>query len=344
VRCPTFEELPSPPAGKTGWPWTAADPPLRDAKTDGSPWPRVSVVTPSLNQGRFLEETIRSVLLQGYPDLEYILIDGGSTDETLAIIHKYEQWLAYWVSEPDRGQAHAINKGWARSTGDILAYINADDVYLPGAITRAAAAFSVEPGAGMVYGTAIIVNEAGEELNAWTASPFDLRKMLTVGSTVPQSSVFFSSDALKDVGYLNDEWQLIMDYDLCTRIGLQYPTVCITETLSKFRNHPLSKTRLRFELMADELVQFVRALKPNDMSARAWKKLQRATISRVHYELALAYLRDGERAEPQAFTELLRSAFLYPWFVLKQPLLTAHIVRRAAAEGLRATARRSRRS
>jgi glycosyltransferase involved in cell wall biosynthesis len=98
---------------------------------DGSPWPRISIVTPSFNQGQFLEETIRSVLLQGYPDIEYIIIDGGSTDNSVEIIKKYEPWLAYWVSEPDRGQSHAINKGFERSTGEIMAWLNSDDMFLP---------------------------------------------------------------------------------------------------------------------------------------------------------------------------------------------------------------------
>jgi glycosyltransferase involved in cell wall biosynthesis len=142
MRCPTLAELPSPPPEKTGWPWTVETPPLPPARPDGSAWPRVSIVTPSYNQGQFIEETIRSVLLQGYPDLEYMIIDGRSTDQSVEIIKKYEPWLTYWVSEKDRGQAHAINKGFARASGEIGGYINSDDFYLPGALSSAAVSFT----------------------------------------------------------------------------------------------------------------------------------------------------------------------------------------------------------
>jgi glycosyltransferase involved in cell wall biosynthesis len=130
MRCPKLAELPPPPAGKTGWPWTVETPQLVDAMPDGGPWPRISVVTPSYNQGEFIEETIRSVLLQGYPDLEYIVMDGGSSDETLSILKKYDPWFAHLQSNKDRGQAHAINKGFALATGTIGAYLNSDDFYL----------------------------------------------------------------------------------------------------------------------------------------------------------------------------------------------------------------------
>ena len=114
MRCPSLRELPTPPPGKTGWPWTEESAQLPEQMPDGSVWPRISIVTPSFNQAAFVEETIRSVLLQGYPSLEYFIIDGASSDSSVELIKKYERWLTGWVSERDRGQSHAINKGFAR--------------------------------------------------------------------------------------------------------------------------------------------------------------------------------------------------------------------------------------
>ena len=117
--------------GKTDWPWVAQNERLSSRRPDGSLWPRISIVTPSFNQDKFIEETIRSVLLQGYPNLEYIIIDGASTDESVQIVKRYEPWLAYWASEKDEGQTDAIDKGFRRVTGEIMAYLNSDDVYMP---------------------------------------------------------------------------------------------------------------------------------------------------------------------------------------------------------------------
>src|SRR5262245_4883167 len=144
MRCPTLFDLPPPPAGKTGWPWTVETPPLPAQRPHDTPWPRISIVTPSYNQCEFIEETLRSVLLQGYPDLEYIVIDGGSTDGAVDIIRKYAPWLTHWVSEPDRGQAHAINKGFDFASGLVLNWLNSDDVFAPEALGHVGELFATE--------------------------------------------------------------------------------------------------------------------------------------------------------------------------------------------------------
>jgi glycosyltransferase involved in cell wall biosynthesis len=131
MRCPSLFELPPASAGYTGWPWTAEGARVPDRMEDGTPWPLISIVTPSYNQGEFLEATIRSILLQGYPDLEYIVMDGGSTDGSLAIIRKYEPWLTHWESGGDGGQYAAVQKGFNCSHGEIMAWLNSDDMYFP---------------------------------------------------------------------------------------------------------------------------------------------------------------------------------------------------------------------
>jgi glycosyltransferase involved in cell wall biosynthesis len=160
MRCPGLRDLPEPSATRTGWPWTETSPNIEGA---GGEWPRITVVTPSFNQGAYIEETLRSVLLQGYPNLEYIVIDGGSTDGSVETIRRYARWLDYWVSEPDRGQAHALNKGFARASGDVLGWLNSDDVYLPGALKQVGATGVAFPGTILAGDVINFFEESGRE-------------------------------------------------------------------------------------------------------------------------------------------------------------------------------------
>ena len=142
IKTVTLDDLPAPPPGKTGWIWTEQSNPLPPKMPDGTEWPRISIVTPSYNQGHYIEETIRSILLQGYPNLEYIIIDGGSTDRSVEIIQKYASFLTYWVSEPDNGQTQAIDKGLAYCTGEIFNWVNSDDFLSRNALATIASAFT----------------------------------------------------------------------------------------------------------------------------------------------------------------------------------------------------------
>ena len=235
--------LPDPVPGKTGWPWTDAPEPIPDMLPDGSPWPKISVVTPSYNQGQFIEETIRSVLLQGYPNLEFIIIDGGSTDNTLEIIKKYEPWLAYWVSESDRGQSNAINKGINKASGKILFWLNSDDLCLLGAFHRIAGVFVAHPELRLVCGQARIIDSNSKiigELHSGFTNWVDLAT--NPHNSVRQISTFFARDIFDELGFLNETLHVAMDTELLVRLTKKYAPFVIDVYLAAYRQHPEAKT------------------------------------------------------------------------------------------------------
>ena len=229
--------------GKTGWPWTITEHPNDKLSPKRIEWPRISVVTPSFNQGQYIEETIRSVLLQGYPNLEYIIMDGGSTDNTVEIIKKYQPWINCWVSEKDRGQSHAINKGFEKATGHILAWLNSDDLYAPNVLNMVAVKFNV-PNMNWLAGQAY----AGGEWNSHGTPQLKAPSMLEIkkGRTFFQPSCFFTRNILDQVGPLDESLHYVMDYDLWIRFLKisKYPLI-INQPLSLAREHAAMKTQPR---------------------------------------------------------------------------------------------------
>jgi glycosyltransferase involved in cell wall biosynthesis len=206
----------------------------------GSSGPLVSIVTPTLNMGRFLEETIRSVLEQDYPRIEYVVIDGGSTDDTLQILRRYEGRLRY-VSDPDNGQADAVNRGFSLTTGALFAFLNADDTYLPGAVSAAVAAFADHPEAGMVYGDAWHVDEAGGQIAPYPVEHFDARA-LARRCFVCQPASFLRRETFAKAGMLDANLRFAMDYDLWIRVSRRDHMVKIDRYLATSRIHGGAKT------------------------------------------------------------------------------------------------------
>ena len=261
MRCPTLAELPPPPSGKTGWPWTEESPHLSDRIPDGSEWPKISIVTPNYNYGQFIEETIRSVLLQGYPNLEYIIIDGGSNDKSVEIIKKYEQYLTYWVSEPDRGQSHAINKGWQKSTGNYFAWMNSDDCYLLNALRDTAKIF-LEYNCDFTYSPSYCGSSLEEKhiVEGHGLRDFKLKNLLRffydVEYIIPSQSVFISNFLLTKVGLLNENLDYCMDLDLFVRIALENPLVYRNpKPICFYRTHNMAKTSLGGQSMFKEAIE-----------------------------------------------------------------------------------------
>ncbi|MBO0934787.1 glycosyltransferase family 2 protein [Fibrella aquatilis] len=186
----------------------------------GTDWPKLTVVTPSYNQAAFLERTILSVLNQHYPNLEYIIIDGGSTDGSLDIIKQYEAYLSYWVSEPDRGQTDAINKGFRRATGDYVAYQNSDDVFAPNALHTVAQAWRSNPRADVFFGNMYIINEQDQVLEEMRVPSFSAGCQVYEGMQVFNQALFIRRTLLAETGWLDESLRFVMDYEVVTRLGI----------------------------------------------------------------------------------------------------------------------------
>ena len=203
--------------------------------------PRVSIVTPSFNQAPFLERTIRSVLEQDYPDVEYLVLDGGSTDGSLDLIRTYADRLSYWSSGPDGGQSSAINDGWQRATGQVLAWLNSDDFYLPGAVSAAIAALQEHPASPFAYGTCEFVDPTGRAF-ARVGSAFDRRALRRGHQMAPQPATFFRRAAIERVGPLDESLHYSMDYELFWRLAEIGDPVFIDRPLAGFTVHTDAKT------------------------------------------------------------------------------------------------------
>jgi len=205
--------------------------------------PLVSIVTPSYQQAAYLEQTLQSVLTQDYSAMEYFVMDGGSTDGSLEIIQRYAPRLAGWVCEKDRGQTDALNKGFARATGQILAWLNSDDTYEPGAVSAAVAALTSRPDAAAIYGEANFIDENGRTIGCFPAAQTDLPRLRRGYVHVPQQATFFRGDLWRAIGPLDPSFYFAMDYDLWVRLAGRGPLVYLPgQVWANFRLHSGAKT------------------------------------------------------------------------------------------------------
>lgn len=225
-------------------------------------YPKISVVTPSFNQAAFLEETIRSVTSQGYPNLEYIVMDGGSTDGSVEIIRKHQEHIAFWRSERDAGQADALRQGFQRSTGGVLAYLNSDDTLEPGTIRMVGEYMTAHPDIDLVYGDMNLIDARGKYL--YTAHPLlDLRILVYENPFVPQQAMFWRKDLYHRVGGVNPDLRFAMDYELAMKFLLGKARVAkIHKVLANFRVHPAAKSSTIREVMHTEREEILSRLYP----------------------------------------------------------------------------------
>ncbi len=232
-----------PREGKFGWPWTEEKTLIPPAMFDGFTWPKISIVTPSYNQGEFIEETIRSVLLQNYPNLEYIIIDGGSTDNSVEIIKKYEKFLTFWISEKDKGQADAVNKGWNKCSGAVLSWLNADDLLLPGALFTIMEKAVAHPNFHLIYGQCEWFDEDGNI--GIVGADYSFEKIIhKMGMwDIPQPAAFVSRGGLDKSGMLDVRLRQSLDKDLWMRLAATGNIYFLPVLVAKFRIHPNQLTQ-----------------------------------------------------------------------------------------------------
>lgn len=217
-------------------------------------WPKISVVTPSFNQGPFIEQTLQSVLGQHYPNLEYIVIDGGSSDGAKEIIERYSPQLSYWISEPDQGQTQALVKGFTRATGDILCWLNSDDLFEPDTLRQVAEYFVQHPGVQVVYGDALWMDRTGKILAPKKEHDFNRFVWFFDHNYIPQPSLFWRRELFLQVGGMDASYELAMDTALIAKFLTVTTPQHVTRIWSRIRRYPEQRNqRLRAQSDRDDM-------------------------------------------------------------------------------------------
>lgn len=272
---------------------------------------KLSIITPSFNQGRFLEETILSVLNQGYEPLEYIIIDGGSTDDSVEVIRRYEDRLAYWVSEKDRGQPHAINKGLAKATGDICAFLNSDDVYLPGTFNAVMNYFEHHPESEWICGDTIMFGTGHETMIVNAKVPLSAAHCLSWAYTAPQPGHFWRTPIIRE-GF-QERWNYDFDHDMYVRLLLKgHKCEHLALPMAAYRLHDVSKTIAEGDRLIEEFDQIAEFYEPQLTGAdQRWCRATRF--------LRLSYAASEAGRKSEAANWLMRALATHPEGLLNRP-------------------------
>lgn len=273
--------------------------------------PALSIITPSYNQAAYLEQAIRSVLAQEYTNLEYIIVDGASTDNSPEIIRRYAGHLAWWCSESDNGQAEAINKGFRRASGEIVAWLNSDDLYLPGAFQKAVEALEGDPELGLVFGDAITIDADGRPLNHLRFGDWGLAELSSF-RIICQPAVFMRRAILEKAGYLDPSYHYMLDHHLWLRIARLAPLRHIPHIMAAARHHPAAKNVSQAAGFGRETLRLLEWM--HTQPDRAWR-VNRRTLGGA-YRLNARYLLDGGQYSA-ALREYGRALLLRPGYTLQ---------------------------
>lgn len=269
----------------------------------------VSIITPSFNQAAYLEQTMQSVLEQDYPRIEYLVVDGASTDNSVDIIRKYESKLAWWVSEKDKGQADAINKGFARATGEIIAWLNSDDYYLAGTVSAAVKIFAERPEVALVYGNMLAVDEHGKTFNTLNYKQLTLEDLLCF-QIIGQPAVFMRRSALQTAGGLDPTFHFLLDHHLWIRLAQQGKILHVDQTWSVARYHAEAKNIAKAAEFGREAFRILENAAQDENLAPILAKVNsraRASANRVDAR----YLLDGGKPA-SALSAWMRALFIHP--------------------------------
>ena len=269
----------------------------------------VSIITPSYNQAAYLEQTLLSVLNQDHAPIEYIVVDGASKDASVEIIKKYSDRLAYWVSEKDGGQAEAINKGFARATGEIIAWLNSDDYYLPGAVSAAVKMFEANPEMVLVYGNMLAVDEHGKTFNTLTYKQLTLEDLLCF-QIIGQPAVFMRRSALQKTDGLDSTFHFLLDHFLWIQLAQHGKILHADQTWAAARYHAEAKNRAKAAEFGREAFRILEAVAQDKNLAPVLSKVERRSRASAH-RVNARYLLDGGQPAA-ALSAWVRAFFIHP--------------------------------
>jgi glycosyltransferase involved in cell wall biosynthesis len=269
----------------------------------------ISIITPSYNQAKYLEQTIQSVLTQDYAKIEYIVIDGGSNDGSFEIIKKYQDKLAYWVSEKDNGQAEAINKGFAKATGEIVAWLNSDDYYLSETITKVVKVFEENPEVVLVYGNMLAVDENGKTFNTLNYKQLSLEDLICF-QIIGQPAVFFRRSALYKTNGLNLNFHFLLDHLFWIELAQYGKMLHVNQTWSAARYHAEAKNRAKAAEFGQEAFRILSLVEQDKNLSTIFEKIKNRAIASAH-RVDARYLLDGGLSTPALFA-WFQSFWIHP--------------------------------